>query len=170
LGYDSLWTWDHFYPHVGPFEGRNFEAWTVITALAALTHRVRVGVLVSAVTYRHPALVANQVSTLDHVSGGRAQLGLGAGWFEYEHERLGFGLGSIRERMDRLEESAMIIRRLLDGERVEYAGNYYSLNGATLETRPLQARIPIVMGGGGETRTLSLVARYADTWNFYGSV
>lgn len=170
LGFDSLWTWDHFYPHVGAFTGSNFEAWTLMAALAALTHRVQLGVLVSAATYRHPSLVAYQTATLDHVSGGRAALGLGAGWFEYEHARLGFPFGTTRERLDRLAEAAAIIRPLLRGAQVDFAGAYYQLKSATLETKPLQSDLPLVLGGGGERRTLDIVARYADIWNFYGTV
>lgn len=169
-GFDSLWTWDHFYPHVGAFTGCNFEAWTLMAALAALTGRVQLGVLVSAATYRHPSLVAYQAATLDHVSGGRAALGLGAGWFAFEHERLGFPFGTTRERLDRLEETAAIVRPLLRGAQVDFAGAYYQLNGATLETKPLQPQLPLVLGGGGERRTLNIVARYADVWNFYGTV
>lgn len=168
IGWDSLWTWDHFYPHVGAFSGPNFEAWTFLAALAALTRRVQLGVLVSAVTYRSPALLAYQAATLDHISGGRAALGLGAGWFAYEHERLGFTLGSVRERLDRLEEAAGILRDLLRGQPVTSPGRFFHLPDATLDLRPLQRELPLVLGGGGEARALQIVARYADVWNYYG--
>ena len=170
LGYDSLWTWDHFYAHVGPTTGDNFEAWTVMSALAAVTTVGRLGVLVSAATYRHPVLVAKQASTLDHVSSGRAALGIGAGWFEIEHQQLGFSYGSTGERLARLRETAHIARSLLRGETVDFAGTFYTLKQATLHPLPVQAHLPIVIGGGGESVTLGIVARYADVWNFYGTL
>lgn len=131
--------------------------------------RVRLGLLVSSTTFRNPGLIAKLVTTLDHVSGGRAVLGLGGGWFGREHDAFGveFGAG-FGERLDRLDEAAMLIRRLLDGELVSHRGTFYELHDALVEPRPVQTRLPILIGGSGPTKTLRTTARYGELWNGYG--
>ena len=168
LGYDSLWTWDHLYPIVGSHEGPMFEGWLTLAVWAEATERATIGLMVGANTFRNPALVAKMATTLDHVSGGRAVLGIGGAWFETEHRAFGleFG-GSPGERLRWLEEAVRIMRGMLRGERPS-GDRYY----ATLEVRndpaPVQERLPILVGGGGERRTLRIVARYADACNLGG--
>src|SRR6266849_6704875 len=169
IGIDSVWTWDHFYALSGEEERPNFEAWTILSALAAVTQRVRVGAMVSGVTYRHPAVVANMAATLDQVSNGRAICGIGAAWNRTEHRAYGIDLGTPGERSRRFAEAAKIIRALLDGERVTYKGKYYTLKEAVLNTRPVQERLRIMIGGGGEQKTLRTTARYADMWHGFGT-
>lgn len=150
-------------PELGPVH----EAWTTLAALAATVPAVRLGVMVSGNTYRHPALVAKMGTTIDHISGGRAVIGLGAAWQENEHRRYGFAFGTVRERAERLDEAAAIIRSLLDRDRTDHAGRHYHLEGAPLEPKPLR-RLPLLIGGGGERRTLLTVARHGDEWNAWG--
>src|SRR5213083_1591467 len=169
IGIDSVWTWDHFYALSGEEERPNFEAWTILSAFAAVTQRVRLGAMVSGITYRHPAVIANIVATLDQVSNGRAICGIGAAWNQTEHKAYGIDLGTPGERSRRFAEAAKIIRALLDGERVTYKGKYYTLKSALLNTRPVQKRLPIMIGGGGEQRTLRTTARYADRWHGWGT-
>ena len=137
-----------------------------------MTRRARVGLLVAANTFRNPGLTAKLATTVDHVSDGRAILGMGGGWFADEHRAFGleaeFGSG-FGERLDRLAEAVPLIRRLLDGERVTHEGRFYRLHDALAAPRPVQARIPLLIGGSGPTKTLPLVARHADLWNAYGS-
>jgi F420-dependent oxidoreductase-like protein len=172
-GLDSLWTWDHLMSIVGPFQGPILEGWTTLAALAAITTRPTVGLMVGANTFRNPGLTAKLATTLDHVSGGRAVLGIGGAWFEREHraygiEAWGSGFG---ERLDRLDESVMLLRRLLDGERIaDHAGRFYRMHDALVEPRPVQKRLPILIGGSGPKKTLRTTARYADAWNVGGSV
>src|SRR6266852_9081888 len=168
IGIDSVWTWDHFYALSGEEERPNFEAWTILSALAAVTQRVRVGAMVSGVTYRHPAVVANMAATLDQVSNGRAICGIGAAWNRTEHRAYGIDLGTPGVRSRRFAEAAKIIRALLDGERVTYKGKYYQLKDAVLNTRPIQKRLPIMIGGAGEQKTLRTTAKYADMWHTFG--
>lgn len=167
-GFETLWTWDHFYALAGEEERPNFEATTVLAAVATVTENVRIGALVAGITYRHPAITANIAATLDHVSGGRAICGIGAAWNQTEHTAYGIDLGTPGERSRRFAEGAMIVRALLDGERVTYKGTYYTLTDAVLNTRPVQKRIPIMIGGGGEQKTLRTTARYADLWHGFG--
>jgi F420-dependent oxidoreductase-like protein len=169
-GFDSLWFDDHLLSDEGdPGDGK-LEGWTVAAAAAAITHRPTIGHLVSANTFRHPGLVAKMVTTLDHISGGRAVLGIGAGWFEEEHTAFGLDFGgSMGERIDRLAEAVPLLRRLLDGERVTHAGRFYRLADASCAPRPVQPRLPILVGGSGPRKTLPLVARWADRWNGYGT-
>lgn len=170
-GFDSLWVDDHLLNDEGPEDDPKFECWTTLAALAAITHRPTVGALVGATTLRNPGLVAKMVATLDHISGGRAVLGLGAGWLEREHEAFGFDFGaSPGERLDRLDEALGLLRRLLDGERVTHDGRFYHFQDAVSCPRPLQPRLPILVGGSGPHKTLRIVARRADLWNAYGSL
>ena len=168
-GFDSLWVDDHLLCDEGPWDDPKFEGWMTLAALSAVTSRATLGLLVGANTLRNPGLVAKMVATLDHTSGGRAVLGLGAGWFEREHVAFGLDFGaSPGERLDRLDEAAGLIRRLLDGERVTHRGRFYRLEDAVCAPRPVQARLPILIGGSGRRKTLRIVARHADAWNAYG--
>lgn len=174
-GFETLWSNDHFLPAlgseavVGPVDGAVFEGWSILTGWAMTTKRVRLGCLVSGAGYRNPALLVRMATALDHASGGRAVLGLGAGWHEREHRMFGFPFPPIRERLDRLEEAAAICRGLLDGDRVTLAGRWFAVQGAVNDPRPVQERLPMVIGGSGEKRTLRIVARYADWWNADGN-
>jgi len=170
-GFTSLWVMDHFYqlPALGGADQPILEAYTLLGALATQTSRVRLGALVTGVTYRNPALVAKQVTTLDVISGGRAILGIGAAWHDLEHEELGYAFPPVKERMDRLEEALQICRAMFTEPAPSFAGRYYRIAGARNVPRPLQAGgPPIMVGGGGERRTLRLVAQYADMCNING--
>jgi alkanesulfonate monooxygenase SsuD/methylene tetrahydromethanopterin reductase-like flavin-dependent oxidoreductase (luciferase family) len=168
LGYDDIFTWDHLYPIIGSPDGPMLEAYAVLNAWAEATQRARIGLMVGANTFRNPALVAKMITTLDHVSGGRAILGIGGAWFETEHRAFGieFG-GSPGERLRWLDEAARIMRGMLHGEQPSGEEFY-----ATLEVRndppPVQEHLPLLIGGGGEKRTLRTVAKYADWCNFGG--
>ena len=167
-GLDSLWTWDHLLADEGPWEQPILEGWSVLAAWAAVTERATLGLLVAANTFRNPGLTAKLATTLDHLSGGRAVLGIGGGWFDREHEAFGIDFGSgFGERLDRLDEAVMLIRRLLDGERVTHEGRFYTMRDALVEPRPLQARLPILIGGRGRKKTLRIAAKYADHWNIW---
>jgi alkanesulfonate monooxygenase SsuD/methylene tetrahydromethanopterin reductase-like flavin-dependent oxidoreductase (luciferase family) len=169
LGYAHLWTWDHLLPIFGDMRQPIFEGWTALGALAALTHDAHVGLLVGANTFRNPAIVAKAAATIDHISGGRSILGLGGAWFEPEHEAYGVDFGSgVGQRLGWLDEAAGLARALLDGNETTHAGPRYQTNGLKLTPTPQQGRIPIMIGGVGERRTLQTVARYADMWNAYG--
>src|SRR5689334_9362361 len=171
-GADSLWTWDHLNAIVGPWEQPILEGWSTLAALGPLTSRATLGLMVGANTFRNPGLTAKLATTLDHVSGGRAVLGIGGAWFEREHDAFGFetwGSG-FGERLDRLGESVMLLRRLLDGERVSHEGRFYTFHDARCEPRPVQAHLPILIGGSGPQKTLRTTARYADAWNAGGTV
>jgi alkanesulfonate monooxygenase SsuD/methylene tetrahydromethanopterin reductase-like flavin-dependent oxidoreductase (luciferase family) len=172
-GLDSLWTWDHLMAIVGPWEQPILEGWATLAALAALTERASLGLMVGANTFRNPGLTAKLATTLDHVSGGRAILGIGGAWFEREHDAYGFdetwGSG-FGERLDRLDESVMLLRLLLDGERIgNHEGRFYTMRDALCEPRPVQAHLPILIGGSGPKKTLRTTARYADAWNSGGT-
>ncbi len=169
-GWDSLWLDDHLLADEGDWHDPKLEGWTSLAAVAVLTRRVRLGLLVSANTFRAPGLTAKLATTLDQLSDGRAVLGLGGGWFEREHDAFGLDFGSgFGERLDRLEEATGIIRRLLDGETVTHDGPVYQLRDAICRPRPIQDRLPILIGGAGRTKTLRTTARYADVWNAYGA-
>jgi F420-dependent oxidoreductase-like protein len=168
-GFDAVLVMDHFYqlPALGPPENEMLEAYPLLGALAARTERVRLGTLVSGNTYRNPAHLAKIVTTLDVVSKGRALLGIGAGWFEPEHQGYGFEFPPIGERLSRLEEALQIIRAMLRGERPSLEGRYYRTREALNVPAPVQQNGPaILIGGTGEKRTLRLVARYADESNW----
>ena len=170
LRYVHVWTSDHLLATVGDPHQPIFEGWSVAVAWAALLERARIGLLVSANTFRHPALLSKILTTLDHVSGGRAILGLGAGWFALEHAAHGIPFGAnAGDRLAWLDESAAILRRLLQGETVTHHGNHYHLDHVRHAPLPVQTRLPLMIGGGGEQRTLRTVAAYADLWNVFGS-
>ena len=163
--FESVWHWDHFYPLTPPFDGPNLEAWTTLAALAQATERIRVGAMVNGMHHRHPSVTANMAATLDHIAGGRLELGMGAGWNELESAALGIELGSMRERFDRFDEGMEVIVSLLTQEKSTFTGEYFRLSDAWCEPKPLQDRIPIVIGGRGPKRTLRAVARFADAWD-----
>ena len=168
-GWDSIWLDDHLLSDEADWQDPKLEGWTSLAAVAALVPRVRLGLLVSSTTFRNPGLIAKLATTLDHVSGGRSVLGLGGGWFGREHDAFGFDFGDgFGERLDRLDEATMLIRRLLDGEHVTHRGRFYELRDALCQPRPVQPRLPILIGGSGRTKTLRTTARYADIWNGYG--
>ncbi len=170
VGFDDLWIDDHLLSDEGDWRADKLEGWTTLAAVAAVTERARLGHMVSANTLRNPGLTAKMATTIDHVSGGRTILGIGAGWFEREHEAFGFDFGSgFGERLDRLAEAVPLMRRLLDGEAVTHEGRFYRFRDAVCAPRPVQARLPILIGGSGPKKTLPLVARYADLWNAYGT-
>lgn len=168
LGYEQLWTWEHALAVSGEHDQNTYDAYTLLTAWSQSTSTARLGVLTGANTFWNPALLAKKVITLDHVSGGRAILGIGAGWFEPEHRMYGIEFGSgFGDRLAWLDESAGILRRLLDGESVTSSeGDHYAMADARLYPLPVQDHLPILVGGGGERKTLRTVARYADIWNW----
>jgi F420-dependent oxidoreductase-like protein len=169
-GWDSLWLDDHLLSDEGDWHDPKLEGWTALAAVASLTGRLRLGLLVSSTTFRNPGLIAKLATTIDHVSEGRSVLGLGGGWFEQEHHAFGFDFGEgFGERLDRLDEATMLIRRLLDGELVTHRGRFYELHDALCMPRPVQARLPILIGGSGPRKTLRTTALYADLWNGYGA-
>jgi F420-dependent oxidoreductase-like protein len=169
-GWDSIWTWDHLLAIFGPWEQPIFEGWSVLSALGAVTSKVRLGLMVGANTFRNPGLTAKLATTLDHVSNGRAVLGIGGAWFEREHDAYGIDFGSgVGERLDRLDEAVMLIRRLLDGERFDHDGRFYRFHDALCAPRPVQAHLPILVGGSGPKKTLRTVAERADAWNTSGT-
>ena len=172
LGYDHLWAWDHLYAIFGDPYQPIFEGYLTLAAWAKVTTRARLGLLVGANTFRNPALVAKTLTTLDHISDGRAIGGLGGAWFDLEHQAAGIEFGTgFGQRLDWLDESAGAIRALLDGETVSSpAGGRYALDGMRLLPPPVQSRLPIMIGGTGERKTLRTVARYADMWNAMGEV
>jgi alkanesulfonate monooxygenase SsuD/methylene tetrahydromethanopterin reductase-like flavin-dependent oxidoreductase (luciferase family) len=165
LEYDSIWTWDHLYPIVGSHEGPIFEAYTAMAAVATTTERASIGLMVGANTFRNPAMVAKMITTLDHISGGRAVLGIGAAWFETEHEAFGLEFGERPgERLRWLREALPIMRGMLDGERPTASGRY-TTDAALNLPAPVQEHLPILIGGSGPKVTLRLVAEYADICN-----
>jgi F420-dependent oxidoreductase-like protein len=170
-GFSSLWVMDHFWqlPALGGQSQPMLEAYTLLGALATHTRSMKLGTLVTGVTYRNPALLAKMVTTLDVISGGRAILGIGAAWHDIEHEGLGFDYPPAGERLDRLEEALQICRAMFTVKAPTFDGRYYRIDGATNIPRPLQAGgPPVLVGGGGERRTLRLVAQYADMCNISG--
>jgi F420-dependent oxidoreductase-like protein len=170
-GFESIWVMDHFYqlPALGGGAQPMLEAYTLLGALATVTTNARLATLVTGVTYRNPALLAKQVTTLDIISGGRAILGIGAAWHDTEHEAMGFDFPPVKERMDRLEEAVQICRAMFTQETPSFDGKYYRVHAVHNVPRPLQAGgPPIMIGGSGEKRTLKLVAKYADLCNISG--
>jgi alkanesulfonate monooxygenase SsuD/methylene tetrahydromethanopterin reductase-like flavin-dependent oxidoreductase (luciferase family) len=168
LGYDSAWVCDHYIQPSRP-TGPYFEGWTLLAALAARTERIRVGVLVSSNTFRHPALLAKEAVTLDHISNGRLDVGLGAGWYVPEHEVFGLDFPGPAELVGRFREAVEVVDRLLRNEITTYPGRYYHLAGAPMRPRPVQSpRPPLTLGAHGP-RILRIVAEYADSWNSFGT-
>ena len=171
LGYTSLWTWDHLYPIVGSWEGPILEAYTVLTGWAMATKQIRIGLMVGANTFREPAMTAKIATALDHVSNGRAILGIGAAWFEREHAAYGLEFGEgPPERLRWLAEALPVIRGMLHGETPSAAGLRYTTREVRNDPPPVQAHMPLLIGGGGEKVTLKLVARYADANNLGGGI
>jgi alkanesulfonate monooxygenase SsuD/methylene tetrahydromethanopterin reductase-like flavin-dependent oxidoreductase (luciferase family) len=166
LGYDSLWTWDHLYPIIGDPHGPFLEGYMVMAAWSQHVSGPTIGLMVGANTFRHPGLVVKMITTLDHLSDGRAVLGIGGAWFETEHTAFGIEFGSgFGERLDWLDESAQLMRDMLrDGVATARGQRYRSVD-VRNDPAPVQPRLPILIGGGGEKKTLQTVARYADAWN-----
>ncbi|MGZ8755961.1 MAG: TIGR03560 family F420-dependent LLM class oxidoreductase, partial [Acidimicrobiia bacterium] len=164
--YESAWNFDHFYPIRGDTDGPCLEAWVTVSALAQATKRIRVGTMVTGMHFRHPAVLASMASSLDIVSGGRLEIGLGAGWYDLEAAAYGLDLGTVGERMTRFEEGTEVIHLLLTQEFSNFDGRFFQLTNARNEPKPIQQpRPPIVIGGRGEKRTLRLVARFASMWD-----
>lgn len=171
LGYDTLWTWDHLYPIVGSPEGPIMEGWLTLAAWAQATERVRIGLMVGANTFREPALTAKMATTLDHISNGRAILGIGGAWFETEHLAYGIPFGDgFPERLRWLGEALPIMRGMLHGEEPSATGPRYAATAVRNDPMPIQAKMPILIGGGGEQVTLKLVAKYGDANNVGGGL
>lgn len=167
--YHAGWLFDHFYPLFSDESGPCFEAWTLSAALGAMTSRLRLGHMVTSNTYRHPAVAANMVSTLDHITDGRFDFGFGAGWFQAEHDAYGIPLPPLTERFDRFDEALEAIHLLLTEAVADFDGEYYQLTGAFNEPKPVQRpRPPFVIGGRGEKRLLRSAARWADHYNYPG--
>ena len=174
-GWDGLWLPDHFMPPEGGYGEEPpgvepellpvHECWTLLAGLGAALPRVRIGAMVTGNTYRHPAVLAKQAATVDHISGGRLVLGLGAGWQENEHRRYGIAYGTVRDRADMLEEACAVITSLFANERTDFDGVHYRLQGAPLVPKPLQSPLPIMIGGKGERRTIPTMVRWAHEWN-----
>ena len=170
LGFDGAWGFDHFQPMYGEGPGETFEGMTTLAALAGQTTTIRLGLLVTGVTYRHPSVLAAQALTVDHASHGRLDLSLGAAWFDPEHAALGIPFPSTSERFDLLEDALEIVHRLFTGERVSYDGTVVSLRDAQMQPLPVQRpHPPIWVGGNGPRRTLPIAARYADVWHGFGT-
>jgi alkanesulfonate monooxygenase SsuD/methylene tetrahydromethanopterin reductase-like flavin-dependent oxidoreductase (luciferase family) len=166
LGYDSLWTWDHLYPIVGSPNGPILEGYMTLAGWAAVTKKATLGLMVGANTFRNPALVVKMITALDHLSDGRAVLGIGGAWFETEHKALGIDFGSgFGQRLDWLDEAVELMRTMLDGKPATARGPRYNAKNARNDPPPLQKRLPILIGGGGEKKTLRTTARFADGWN-----
>jgi len=170
-GFDTAWTFDHFVPILSDPSGPILEAWVTLTALAMRTERLRVGCMVTGNTYRHPAVLAKMAATLDVITGGRLEFGIGAAWFEEEHAALGIEFPPTpAERIRRLGEACEVITRLWTEKTANFEGRYYRLRNAFCEPKPVQTpHPPITIGGGGEQLTLKVVAQYADQWNALGS-
>jgi len=166
-GWDSVWIADHFLPFTEDTSGPVHECWALLAGLAVAVPRVRLGSLVVGNTYRHPAVLAKQAASVDHLSGGRLVLGLGAGWQENEHVAYGIEYSTVQGRLDRLEEACAVITSLLRQDRSTSAGTHYQLQDAPLAPKPVGS-LPLLIGGGGEQRTLRIAAQYADEWNTWG--
>jgi F420-dependent oxidoreductase-like protein len=164
------WLFDHFYPiNTGDSTGPCFEGWTALSYLAGITERLRLGLMVSGNTYRHPAVLANMCATIDVMSGGRLDIGIGAAWNQEEHAAYGIPFPPVGVRMDALDEACAVLDGLLTRRTTTFSGQHYALTDAYCEPKPVQQpRPPFVIGGGGEQRTLRIVARWADHWNFPG--
>jgi F420-dependent oxidoreductase-like protein len=171
LGFDGVWGFDHFQPMYGEGPGECFEGMTTLAALSGVTERVRLGLLVAGMTYRHPSVFAAEALTIDHASGGRLELSYGAAWFEQEHRELGIPFPALKDRVDAFEEAVQIVRGLLTTDDFTFEGRHYSVEHATLLPRPVQEpHPPIWIGASGERRVMPIAARYADAWHCFGDV
>ena len=169
VGFDGVWGFDHFQPMYGEGPGECFEGNTTLAALAGQTSRVRLGLLVTGMTYRHPAVFAAEAITIDHASDGRFELSYGAAWFDKEHNELGIPFPGLRDRIDGFEEALQIIRGLLTTDGFTFEGQHFQVRDATLRPRPVQQpHPPIWIGASGEKRTMPIAARYADAWHCFG--
>ncbi len=169
-GYDSVWNYDHFYPLFVDPEGSCLEGWTTLSALAQATKRVRIGHLVNGNTYRHPCVLAKMACTLDHISGGRLNLGIGAAWFQLEHDNFGIDFKTVRGRLDALDESCRILRSMFTQQKTTLHGKHYHVTDALCVPKPVQKPgPPIMIGGTGQKILLRIVAEHADMWNAMGS-
>ena len=172
-GWDRIWFADHFMPNKPVGEDASdepvHESWTTLAALASHIPRITLGHLVSGNTYRHPALTAKMAAQIDVISGGRFVLGLGAGWQVNEHHAYGIHFGTLKERMDRLEEACQLITEMFRCQKTNFTGQYYQLVDAPMEPKPIQTPLPLMIGGGGEKRTLRITAQYANEWNVWGT-
>jgi F420-dependent oxidoreductase-like protein len=171
-GWDGVYFADHFMPNGPdrtPVDGDTLECWSILAALATAVPRIRLAPLVTSVTYRHPAVLAKVAAAVDHLSEGRLTLGVGAGWQENEHAAYGLALGSVGERMDRFEEAVQILHSMLRETRTTFAGDYFRVEDAPNQPAPVQERLPLLIGGAGERRTMRVAARYADQWNAWTS-
>ena len=170
-GFDGAWVFDHFKPLYGDPSGPCMESWTLLAGLAAVTERIRLGPLVTGVTYRHPSMLATEVVTVDHISHGRVELAIGAAWFEDEHVELGIDFPPAGERAKRLEEAIQVMKLLMTEDNATFEGKHYRLSGATFNPKPVQSpHPPVWIGAGGEKVMLPLVARVADVWHGFGTV
>ncbi len=171
-GWDGIYVADHFMPNgpdPTPLDGDTLECWSVIAALAAAVPRVRLASLVTSVTYRHPAVLANIAAAIDNISHGRLLLGVGAGWQENEHAAYGIDLGTVTERLDRFEEACVVLTSMLRAPRTTFSGTYFRVTDGPNQPAPVQARLPLLVGGSGERRTMLIAARYADEWNAWST-
>ncbi|HZD18526.1 MAG TPA: TIGR03560 family F420-dependent LLM class oxidoreductase [Actinomycetota bacterium] len=169
-GFEGAWVFDHFTALYADPDGPCLEGWTLLAALAAATTRIRLGTLVTGMTHRHPSVLATEVVTVDHVSGGRVECAVGAAWNRDEHRELGIDFPSVRERMERLEEGVQVLRLLMSGDRVSFAGRYVRLDGALYRPRPVQVpHPPIWIGAKGRKLGLPIVGRRADVWHSWGT-
>lgn len=170
LGYDHLWTWDHLYAIFGEPTQAIFEGYTALAALAQATERIGVGLFVAANTFRNPGLTTKAIVTIDHISGGRAIMGIGGAWHEPEHRAFGIDFGTgFGQRLDWLAEAVPAVRTLLDGGEVTSSGGRYAFDRLRIAPSPVQEHLPIMIGGSGERKTLRIVARHADIWNAFGT-
>ena len=169
IGYDGVWLADHFLPDEDELIPVH-ESWITMAALARDVPRVRLGTLVTGNTYRHPAVLANMASTLDNLSDGRMVLGLGSGWQQNEHEAYGIQFGTAATRLRMLDEACQVIQGLFAYDHFDFSGEFYKIQRAPLEPKPRQAKMPLMIGGGGERVTLKIAAKYADEWNVWGNV
>jgi F420-dependent oxidoreductase-like protein len=164
--FNAAWNWDHFYPLTGDLDGSNLEAWTTLAALADATKRIRIGVQVTGMIYRHPAVLANRAATVDIISNGRLELGIGAGWNEMETTAYGIELPPLKERFDQFDEGTQILIGLLRDEVTDFAGEHFTMTNARNEPKPVQRpHPPITIGGNGPKRTLLATAKWAQQWN-----
>jgi F420-dependent oxidoreductase-like protein len=166
-GWDGAYVSDHFMPSFGDDTGPTSECAALMAGIAAVTSRVKIGSIVFGNTYRHPAVLANSVATIDEMSGGRVTFGIGAGWQENEHAAYGIELPPVKQRLDRFEEAVQVIKGLLTNDHFSFSGDYYTITNAPMN--PKRADLPILIGGGGEKRTMKIAAKYADEWNIWST-